>query len=90
MEFKGTKGKWIFRKNGLNTIKVLGRKTKKVCEINCNLNNKLDDINFANAKLIASAPEMFEMLKELIRCNDLGHQIGQFDKAQELLTKITE
>ena len=89
MEFKGTKGKWIFRKNGYNTIKILGTKTKKVCEINCNLNNKLDHINYANALLISKAPEMLEMLKELINLHELGHEIGQYDKAKELIKEAT-
>lgn len=43
----------------------------------------------ANIQLAKHAPEMLEMLKDLVRLNDLGHQVGQFDKANELIQKAT-
>lgn len=36
------------------------------------------------------APEMLEMLKELINLHELGHEIGQYDKARELVREATE
>ena len=36
------------------------------------------------------APEMLEMLEELINLHELGHEIGQYDKARELIKQATE
>jgi len=43
-----------------------------------------------NAVLISKAPEMLYMLKELINLHELGHEIGQYDKARELIKEATE
>ena len=42
----------------------------------------------ANAKLISSAPEMFEMLKRMLNNDDWG--IEDYLEIEQLLTKITE
>jgi len=67
-EFKGTKGKWIKSKKSIGFVFAL--KLDDNMEVNAfslNINNDgmLPDSEIeANAKLIASAPEMFEMLKQ--------------------------
>jgi hypothetical protein len=91
MEFKGTKGNWKQRQNGYNTIKILGTKTKKVCEINCNLNNKIDLINKANAQLIATAPKMLEMLNKIFieKCNGVNNiDYSEIENVINQATKI--
>ena len=59
------------------------------------IDNLLDVVNdlskFSNKKVNESkAPEMLEMLKELINLHDLGHEIGQYDKARQLIKEATE
>ena len=88
MEFLGTKGHWQYRKYGYQKIKILGTKTKKVCEINCNNNNKIDSINVANALLISKAPEMLEMLNKIMNSYDTGTQT--YLDCQQLIKEATE
>jgi len=59
------------------------------------IDNLLDVVNdlskFSNKKVNESkAAEMLEMLKELINLHDLGHEIGQYDKARQLIKEATE
>ena len=56
MEFKGTKGKWV-AKNLFNNWLIVDEDTDCVLEIRD---------NEANAKLIASAPELLEALQDLV------------------------
>jgi len=78
MEFKGTKGN--FR------IKYVSGFLRIVDEDG---NNVIDTpwkhLNEANAKLIVSAPEMFEMLKDILDSNS-----PDLKDIRQLLTKITE
>ena len=73
MEFKGTKGKWeVSNEIGVNsygvkfiTIDFEGEKDS----IDIYIDRRIDDvksleISQADAKLIATAPEMFDMLKQ--------------------------
>lgn len=91
MEFKGKKGEWrvvdatpIDSKNlqiktdDLISVIDSERETIAIC-------GRKEAIQIANAKLIASAPEMFEMLKEILEM-----EIINLNKIEELLTKITE
>ena len=95
-EFKGTKGKWILKDtvfcsvNGVEKIGVFpenksGFMDKSICSINGNNENGLKEFK-ANAKLIAAAPEMLEMLRIL---TDV-YSAENIEKAKELLTKILD
>lgn len=90
--FKGTKGKFS---DGHTGWKIDNRITNGVRGFEIHYSDDGECITdhvytLEDAKLIACAPEMVEMLQELVRCNDLGIQIGQFDKALELIKKATE
>lgn len=53
-------------------------------------NSKVNEnLLIENEKLKSINAEMLEMLKELVLLNDLGHQIGQFEKANQLILKAT-
>jgi hypothetical protein len=90
MEFKGTKGEWF--NDGLT---IMNKQTRRIIG-GCHLmtfehdrRGKLlpDTIGIANAKIIASAPEMFELLNKIydkVECGAYGYDIEQ------LLTKITQ
>jgi len=67
MEFKGTKGEWI------NTYPIITSDEEDICEIFVHLDAYMDNSNAisekiaeANAKLIACAPEMLEIINEII------------------------
>lgn len=67
MEFKGTQGKWEVKENK-SFIEVESRQEFKTLSINIHLLKEYDDDssiseeNKANAKLIASAPELLKAL----------------------------
>lgn len=88
MEFKGTKGKWF----NDELIIMNGQTRKIVC--GCYLmtfehdtRGRLlpDTIGIANAKLIASAPEMFEILKSILETKEID-----LNEIEKLLNKITQ
>ena len=102
MEFKGTKGMWTVDKpfknyDGNVFIDINSEKTK--CE-NCKgsrggyliartyKNAVLKDEQKANAKLIASAPELLEALIEVVRISDRNNIA--WNRAKELIKKVTE
>jgi hypothetical protein len=67
MEFKGTKGEWVFcEKHGT----ILDEYRFGIAQIHGIIN---ESEWTANAKLIASAPEMLEMLKLMIAEFDAEH-----------------
>jgi len=83
-EFKGTKGKWGFLDDG--TYCEIQRKEPllSICAINTNV------VEYeANAKLIASAPEMFEMLNKILDYN-ISNDLTINEEINELLAKIIE
>ena len=90
MEFKGTKGKWNLDgyKDDLYLVSSdCGEQGNIICL-------KPDDDAIAsqekwiaNAQLIASAPEMFEMLKDLLNSESLS--LRAKTNIEQLLTKIT-
>lgn len=92
MEFKGTKGKWELDgelTDNLSPIEVFnGEKTIAKIVAYEFWNVPIEECN-ANAKLIASAPEMFAILKSL---DIVNHEIPKWLTAEihELLTKITQ
>lgn len=94
-EFKGTKGKWVAEKNShfYEVIKADGSYDFNAM-IFCSRGNHSAESE-ANAKLIAHAPDMLEMLS---RVNDLlirrtlptESEVNQFAKdIQDLLTRAT-
>lgn len=86
MEFKGTKGNWEINPRASRNVRC-----GNVTIANCSAGQNGDDeeIEKANAKLIAAAPEMFEFIASLENDNN---SIPKFmwDKRNELLKKITE
>jgi len=95
MEFKGTKGKW-----SLSEVKTNGRLMIDLGELKGYIDVWYYDGDTiikqeaeANAKLIASAPEMFELLKMIYLSFGGGRVITFSDKdiedIEQLLTKIT-
>ena len=93
MEFKGTKGKWHLHElvyensSGIITQAIASYRDSGILVANAYGRN--NDTSKANAKLIAAAPEMFEMLKELSKHHQGGHSEIGF-KIKQLLNKITQ
>jgi hypothetical protein len=94
-DFKGTKGKWFWNESHGNKLASL--QNEYGSEI-CNFGNDTNyyptegvEPDIYDKKLIASAPEMFEMLK---RIEDTKGNIAVNDaiwiEMKQLLTKITE
>lgn len=80
-EFKGTKGKWEVTKD--NNVFADGK------IIFAHQSDSNNNERQANAKLIASAPEMFEMLNKILDYN-ISNDLTINEEINELLTKITE
>ena len=68
-EFKGTKGAWTISSNGVYTnehgakvmaIDFIGDSSEDCIELYANLDNNEEELR-ANAKLIASAPDLLEL-----------------------------
>jgi len=106
-KFKGTKGKWDVKhsesKPAFNIVgTLLGGKYKIArCpymqdeRFSKEYNDKQIDEAKANAKLIASAPEMLGMLEKLISHYGEDGYVGlalrsDIDDAKQLISKITE
>lgn len=88
--FKGSKGKWQFvRYEKTFTIETFGITNWTILQT---ITNEPQDE--ANAKLIACAPEMLEMLDELIYAFDKenlnGYQEERIEEAKQLIKKATE
>lgn len=83
MEFKGTKGKWEINPRASRNVRCNG---KTIANCSSGQNGDDEDVEKANAKLIASAPEMFDLLKK-IRDEKVSEH---YFKIEQLLTKITE
>lgn len=94
-KFKGTKGKWKLKKNSHNETNGdewgwVGLDHYNSHSIGKTRVTWSGNESKANALLISKAPEMLEMLEELVKLHDLGHEIGQYDKAIQLIKEATE
>ena len=63
---KFTKGKWkVIRRYGIGTLSVVSEKNEDICSLLSYPTNKWNLME-ANARLIAAAPEMYEVLPFLL------------------------
>lgn len=84
-EFKGTKGKWFTHK-GSNYVGVVGKPTRIT---HVNGSNLLDE-DFANALLISKAPEMLDMLNNILKeRKEVGNHVP-FQEIEQLIKEATE
>lgn len=83
-EFKGTKGKWIVDTEH-PSIYSTSEEGNIICDAPVEWELSMEKWG-ANAKLIACAPEMLEMLKEIDEC---GYDFGGWDKLEQLIKKAT-
>ena len=88
MEFKGTKGKWKFDKIDIySESKTEFIDGNLICIAPDGFDNSM--VNWkANAKLIESAPEMFDMLNNIYTDGEINSKTHR--EIKQLLTKITE
>lgn len=82
MEFKGTKGKWV--SNG-NDVLIDDRSRQIQLEYNC---GGFGIEREYNALLISKAPEMLEMLKEIIYSDSDVEDV--YRRAKQLIKQATE
>ncbi len=92
MEFKGTKGNWYT--NELNN-RIVSENDCLIATVLDGLGNAFNsnmqkiDIQEANSKLIACAPEMLEMLKDILSgMKNENYEVCQTE-IQELIKKAT-
>ena len=86
MEFKGTKGKWEVNPRASRNVRC-GNVTIANCSSGQNGENEEEEI--ANAKLISSAPEMLEMLKDIVKGIKGNNFEVTANEIEQLLIKIT-
>lgn len=91
MEFKGTKEKWIVEYSDRdNSYDIVTKESFIASTLNASNESKV------NALLISKAPEMLEMLEELlfeIKINDIIPTFtfnGTIQKAKQLIKEATE
>ena len=84
MEFKGTKGKWYNETNVSVSIFHPTNIGQRICTVICGEPTEED---FANAQLIAHAPEMLEMLIDILEQENITQ--SAHDEIQQLITKAT-
>lgn len=92
MEFKGTKGDWIVQCIDLYDYKSLsiGSQSENTVIALCYIPNKeIEQEQKANAKLISKAPEMLEMLKDVLTTAQSGNMVEAY-KIEELINSATE
>jgi hypothetical protein len=87
-EFKGTKGKWVFSYDKYDDdYTIMGDSI---------IGNTMSgsDESKANALLISKAPEMLEMLEDLVKTwdfvNDKKYHNHDMEKARQLIKEATE
>ena len=106
MEFKGTKGKWEVGvvnngEHGINGIVVwspeYSKKSDGTYEMVCHISTPEEEIktDSPNALLISKAPEMLEMLKEILDTNrdywgEDENSVYQIYEIENLIKEATE
>jgi hypothetical protein len=94
-DFKGTKGKWKidFEYKSTERISIDNNKGDSIADVWRLRDTTIEQLE-SNAKLIASAPEMFADIKDLIWLSEQGATleeiIERLQVSKQLLTKITE
>jgi hypothetical protein len=72
MSAKFTKGPWRVD-NSCSTVLMISAGSWPVCEVNgYGLGINQDAVDSANANLIAAAPDMYEMLKDILHNYEAG------------------
>jgi hypothetical protein len=80
-QFKGTEGKWKMFKEFSKCYSV-----ESDSYIICNTVTKLYPTDKANALLISKAPELLEMLEDIVNYGG----VANFDKIKQLIKEATE
>jgi len=99
-EFKGTRGEWKYEiKKGRITVQIPIREKVnqelvlgKILDDDCDITSCCRTEEHANAKLISCAPELLEMVDELLKelaFHGYTHSTA-IVKAQQLIKKATE
>jgi hypothetical protein len=95
MEFKGTKGEWknvVIDISDFKQVVVGVDKGKAVCHLWFEYSEGISDEIKANALLISKAPEMLEMLKELVNIYPIVIEEDKeiLHKCKKLIKEATE
>jgi hypothetical protein len=94
MQFKGTKENWVNVIIDIADFKqvVVGvNKGKAICHLWFEYSEGITDEIKANALLISKAPEMLEMLKDLLASWETGNfESEQFVYVKQLIKEATE
>ncbi|GIZ08340.1 hypothetical protein [Flavobacterium sp. UMI-01] len=89
-EFKGTKGKWIYNKElqQHSGYRIIVSESNKIIHKSENKNGLSEEEIEANAKLIASAPELLETLTKLHQAISSGniHSLSEWNYKAKVLT----
>jgi hypothetical protein len=88
METKFTKGNWAI--DPMNSLSIIDDSGDHFNGLICQTNGKGRDEAFANAKLIAAAPEMFKMLQNIKIALKSLHCDIIINDIDNLLRKATE
>lgn len=90
MEFKHTKGKWTVRGNfkALEVFSTYGT----LCAIarQSSIDSEIDSEAEANAKLIATAPEMLQLLQKIYNSQQVEGNAEIWAEIKTLIKKATE
>lgn len=91
MEFKGTKGEWNF--DDIN-MKIKGSGDIEGMTVIANVSPNMDysrgmTTQKANAKLISCAPEMFEMLGDILKKLPTNTYASEKEQIEQLIQKAT-
>ena len=87
MEFKGTKGNWIIEYSNRDDSYDIYNESKD--EFVCTTMNSLD-IEKHNALLISKAPEMLEMLQDILEQRLDNRDYVSISDIQKLIKEATE
>jgi hypothetical protein len=92
MEFKGTKGKWVFREGYRNGVITADDRSFGIVDFGTEQEAYLADYPLqelkANALLISKAPEMLEFLETIV-CSE-NTPIVHRKRAEQLIKESTE